>query len=136
MVYGGMYILRQVSRSLCCHSRVDHNLSGGNAEYPSMRPNSAHSKHSQCLDIISKADHADCLPRSQTDTRRNTSVQPFETVCLVNVRKRVEDGFLGWTGGVLALDGRLHLGPSAQLYPNDRSAHLDSDDLDWLIPSS
>lgn len=86
--------------------------------------------HSRSLDIVGKADHADRLPRAESDTGRDTSVETLETVCVVDVGKRVEHGLFRRSSRVLAFDSGLHL-VSAR---SRRQTHLDSDDLDRLVP--
>lgn len=64
---------------------------------------------SRSLDVISKGDHANRLPDTQTYTRGNTSVQALDTVRLVNVGQGVQDGlFLRSSYGVGRLHGGLH----------------------------
>lgn len=67
---------------------------------------------------VTKGDHADCLPDTQSDTRSHTTVKALDTVGLIDILQCLPDGQVLRAVGVISL-----------------ALHLDTDDLDRLIPS-
>lgn len=67
---------------------------------------------------ITKTDHADGLPDTETDSGGDTTVQTLDTVVLVDVLGGLCDGQVLGSVGILLL-----------------GLHLDTDDLDGLVPS-
>lgn len=66
---------------------------------------------------VTKSDHANGLPDTQTDTGSDTTVETLHAVLLVDVLEGLADSHVLGTVGVLLL-----------------ALHLDADDLDGLVP--
>ena len=67
---------------------------------------------------IAKGNHANRLPDTQSNTRSDTAVETLDTVGLVDVLEGISDSHLLGAVGIILL-----------------ALHLDTDDLDGLIPS-
>lgn len=81
--------------------------------YKHQRPDGLYKKRnttdSRSLDVVGKGDHADGLPRAETNSGADASVETLDAVGLVDVLEGVEDRLLCGAGGVHRLERGLHL---------------------------